>query len=237
MKKLGIITALPAEAKCFQAKKINFKSPIEIERNIFLCISGIGYKSSLYAANELIKLNVDALISWGIAGATCDLVNTGDLILAKAVKRHKNIYKTSNEWCKKIIYHFQGSSLKILNEDIVSTEEICSTPVKKMNLFKKTKASVVDMESAAMAEVAMTNNLDFIIVRAIADNAILNKRGNGPYGFQHYHYFCEELWRIYHRLKLPNCKIYQEVDKSHKGYGGSIIVDDEKKNNKSLLEK
>ena len=62
------------------------------------------------------------------------------------------------------------------------------------------------------------------------DNAILNKRGNGPYGFQHYHYFCEELWRIYHRLKLPNCKIYQEVDKSHKGYGGSIIVDDEKKN-------
>tara|TARA_B100000953_G_scaffold280729_1_gene257712 strand:+ start:579 stop:1295 length:717 start_codon:yes stop_codon:yes gene_type:complete len=174
LKKLGIITALPAEAKCFQAKKINFKSPIEIERNIFLCISGIGYKSSLYAANELIKLNVDALISWGIAGATCDLVNTGDLILAKAVKRHKNIYKTSNEWCKKIIYHFQGSSLKILNEDIVSTEEICSTPVKKMNLFKKTKASVVDMESAAMAEVAMTNNLDFIIVRAIADNAILN---------------------------------------------------------------
>ena len=57
MKKLGIITALPAEAKCFQAKKINFKSPIEIERNIFLCISGIGYKSSLYAANELIKLS------------------------------------------------------------------------------------------------------------------------------------------------------------------------------------
>ena len=61
-----------------------------------------------------------------------------------------------------------------------------------------------------------------------ADNAILNKLGNGPHGLQHYHYFCEELWRIYHKLNLPNCKIYQEVDKSHEGYGGSIIIDDEK---------
>ena len=61
------------------------------------------------------------------------------------------------------------------------------------------------------------------------DNTILNKPGNGPYGLQHYHYFCEELWRIYHRLKLPNCKIYQEVNKSHEGYGGSIIIDDDKK--------
>ena len=101
MKKLGIIAALPAEAKCFHTTKINLKSPFEIERSIFLCISGIGYKSSLNAAKELIKLNVDAIISWGIAGATCDLVNTGDIILAKSIKNHKNIYSTSVKWRKK----------------------------------------------------------------------------------------------------------------------------------------
>ena len=174
LKKIGIIAALPAEAKCLQAEKINLKSPFEIEKNIFLCISGIGYKSSLDATKKLIKLNIDALISWGIAGATCNLVNTGDLILAKAVKRHEKIYCTSDEWCKKIIYYFQGSSHKILNEDIVSTDEICVTPTEKKRLFKKTKALAIDMESAAMAEVAMKNSLDFIVIRAIADNAILN---------------------------------------------------------------
>lgn len=42
----------------------------------------------------------------------------------------------------------------------------------------------------------------------------------------HYHYFCEELWRIYHRHNLPNMKIYQEHNKSHEGYGGSVILDD-----------
>ena len=66
MKKLGIITALPAEAKCFHTTKINLKSPFEIEKGIFLCISGIGYKSSLNAAKELIKLiKPDILVKGG----------------------------------------------------------------------------------------------------------------------------------------------------------------------------
>jgi hypothetical protein len=42
----------------------------------------------------------------------------------------------------------------------------------------------------------------------------------------HYHYFCEELWRIYHKYNLPNMKIYQEHNKSQEGYGGSAILDD-----------
>tara|TARA_B100001996_G_scaffold281182_1_gene221627 strand:- start:1344 stop:2060 length:717 start_codon:yes stop_codon:yes gene_type:complete len=170
LKKLGIIAALPAEAKCFQTKKINFKSPFEIKKNVFLCISGIGYKSSHDATKELLKLNIDALISWGIAGATCDLVTTGDLILARSVRNHKKIYYTTDEWCKKIIHHFQDSSHKLLYKDIVSTDEICATPVEKIKLFKKTKALAIDMESAAIAEVAIKNNLDFIAIRVISDN-------------------------------------------------------------------
>ena len=42
----------------------------------------------------------------------------------------------------------------------------------------------------------------------------------------HYHYFCKELWRIYNRRNLPNMKIYQEHNRSHEGYGGSIILHD-----------
>ena len=59
----------------------------------------------------------------------------------------------------------------------------------------------------------------------------------------HYHYLCEELWKIYHNHNLPNMKIYQEHNKAHEGYnnkiynwgddnygekhGGSIILNDE----------
>ena len=43
-----------------------------------------------------------------------------------------------------------------------------------MKLFRKTKALAIDMESAGIAEVAMASNLDFVIIRAIADNANSN---------------------------------------------------------------
>ena len=109
MKKLGIIAALPAEAKCFQTNELSYKTPIEIEKNVFLCISGIGYESSLNATKKLVKLNVDGLISWGIAGAISNSINSGDMIIARSVINHRNIYNTSHEWQKKIISHFQDS--------------------------------------------------------------------------------------------------------------------------------
>ena len=43
---------------------------------------------------------------------------------------------------------------------------------------------------------------------------------------KNYYYLCEELWRIYHKHNLPNMKIYQEHNRAHKGYGGSVILDD-----------
>jgi hypothetical protein len=43
----------------------------------------------------------------------------------------------------------------------------------------------------------------------------------------HYHLFCEEIHRIITDIAPQNIKIYQEVDKSDEGYGGSVIVDEE----------
>ena len=104
MKKLGIIAALPAEAKCFQINELSFETPIEIEKNVFLYISGIGYESSLNATKKMVKLNVDGLISWGIAGAISNSINSGDMVIARSVINHRNIYSTSHEWQKKIIW-------------------------------------------------------------------------------------------------------------------------------------
>jgi len=174
LKKLGIIAALPAEAKCFQINELSFETPIEIEKNVFLCISGIGYESSLNATKKLVKLNVDGLISWGIAGAISNSINSGDMVIARSVINHRNIYSTSHEWQKKIISHFKDSSYKIFDGDVVSTEKICASFEEKMKLFRKTKALAIDMESVGIAEIAMASNLDFIIIRAIADNADSN---------------------------------------------------------------
>ena len=41
-----------------------------------------------------------------------------------------------------------------------------------------------------------------------------------------YHHLCEELLRIYKKHSLPNMKVYQEHNLAYRGYGGSVILDD-----------
>jgi hypothetical protein len=51
------------------------------------------------------------------------------------------------------------------------------------------------------------------------DNKLLQKE---------YHYFCMELLKILQNNSEQNIKIYQEHNRSRQGYGGSIILDDNK---------
>jgi adenosylhomocysteine nucleosidase len=174
LSKLGIIAALPAEAKCLHNKKLNVATPVEIHKDIFLCLSGIGYESAYKAANKLLALKVDALISWGVAGAIDDSLNPGDMILAESIISPDRSYKISNEWINNISNYFKQNSYDILSGDIVSSKEMCASTSDKKLLLQETAALAVDMESAAIAEAATINNLDFLAIRAIADNANTN---------------------------------------------------------------
>lgn len=171
MKKVGIIAALPAEAKCLYNKKLNITSPVEIQKDIFLCLSGIGYNSASNAAKKLLDFKVDGLVSWGVAGAIEPSLNSSDLILANAIIGHDKTYPASTEWKNKLSNNSQNSYGKVLSGDIASSKEICASVADKNNLLNKTGALAVDMESVAIAEVANNSNLDFLVIRSIADQA------------------------------------------------------------------
>jgi adenosylhomocysteine nucleosidase len=171
LSKLGIIVALPAEAKCLYNKKLDITSPIEIQKDIFLCLSGIGYESASHAANKLLNFNINGLISWGVAGAIDSSLKSGDLILANTIISPDKTYTTSIEWKNKLSEYIQDKHGKIINANIASSREICASTTDKENLLRSTDALAVDMESAAIAETAKKNNLDFIAIRTIADQA------------------------------------------------------------------
>jgi len=170
LNRLGIIAALPAEAKCLHYKNLYVAAPVEIQKDIFLCLSGMGYKSAHNATKELLGLKVDALISWGVAGAIDNSLNPGDLILAESIISEDKIYKISNEWFKQISEHFQKTPYKVFNGDIASNRAICASTTDKELLFQKTSALAVDMESTSIVELASANNIDFLVIRAIADD-------------------------------------------------------------------
>ncbi len=170
MSRIGIIAALPAEAKCLYSKKLKAGLPIEIQQGVFLCLSGIGHESALFAAKKLTALKVDALISWGVAGAIDKSVNSGDVILASSIINETNRYSISEAWLNRVSKHLQSLSMVSIGS-IASSKEICASTADKHYLLQKTGALAVDMESNAIAEIATVNNLDFLVIRAISDNA------------------------------------------------------------------
>ena len=171
MSRLGIIVALPAEAKSLYSKKLKIALPIEIQKDIFICLSGIGYDSAQIAAKKLLALKVDALISWGVAGAIDSSVNSGDLILPKSIINQDKQGLISTEWRERISDYLQQTSSRILTGNIASSKTICATVTDKNNLLAATGALAVDMESAAIVETALAHQLDCLVIRAVADNA------------------------------------------------------------------
>jgi adenosylhomocysteine nucleosidase len=171
LKKLGIIAALPAEAACLYDKKLQVHTPVEIQDGIYLCLSGIGYDAASQAAEKLLDLNVTALISWGVAGALNTRLESGDLVIANSIISDDKSNQTTANWQKELLAFFTGKTQKALNADIYSSKQVCATIEDKKMLYEKTKAIAVDMESAAITETAMNNNLDFVVIRSIADKA------------------------------------------------------------------
>ena len=166
--------AMPAEAKCFQLTEIPNQKLLKIEKNIYLYISGIGYDSSAAAAKILIKKGVDGLISWGIAGGINNSVQTGDIIIPETIQNNKEIYYTTSKWRRNITSHFHTTPYTVLSGKIICIEEILGSSAEKIELYNKTGAQAVDMESAAIAKIANEKKIEFISMRVILDDLNLN---------------------------------------------------------------
>jgi len=171
LSKLGIIAALPAEANCLTNQKLNVGSPVKIQEDIYLCLSGMGYDSAQRCSQQLIECGVDALISWGLAGSIDMTLKSGDLLLAGRVIGNEQSWSTHPDWLNKLQMECQQPSFSTISGDIASVNDICANITDKKNLSLKSSAVAVDMESAAIAELASTNDIDFLVVRTIADDA------------------------------------------------------------------
>lgn len=171
MSRIGIIAALPTEANCLYNKKLKLHTPVEIEKDQFLCLSGMGFNSAQHAAKELLALNIDALISWGVAGSIDKSLKSGDLLVAHLVITDDKSYSIRDDWVTRLETQFQASSIYSINGSIASIRNICASVEDKNKLCTTTGAIAVDMESAAIAERANANNIDFLVLRAIADEA------------------------------------------------------------------
>jgi adenosylhomocysteine nucleosidase len=129
LSRVGVVTGLPREARLLRGLSFSVRC------------EGPGATNARRAAEALIREGVEALVSFGVAGALDPKLKPGDIV------------RTT------------GAGV------ILNVAEPVASPAEKSRLFREAGAVAVDMESEAVAEVAHAAGVRFLAVRAIVDPA------------------------------------------------------------------
>jgi adenosylhomocysteine nucleosidase len=167
MSVVGLVTALRAEAGCISSAHIPFNEKVSIDDQTLLWLSGMGGAAARAAAEGLCRQGVTALVSFGVAGALDDRLKPGDLVLPDAI--HCGTALTVNLAWRDRLQQRLPAGLTVVNGMISNSEIAVTNEAAKRDLAQTTGACAVDMESAAIAQVAAQAEIPFIVVRAIVD--------------------------------------------------------------------
>jgi len=169
MNTVGVVIALAAEARALMPRKLQL-GVIEEVGGVRVHVCGMGMQAAAAAALGLAESGVAALAIYGVAGALDPGLASGALVCPRVVlDEHGAHYLSDAGWRLRLTTRLGGQTL--LDHPLLTVSEPLLTLQSKTEAWRKFKAGVVDMESAAVAEVANAQGLPFLALRAIADNA------------------------------------------------------------------
>ncbi|MHB1951175.1 MAG: phosphorylase family protein [Acidiferrobacteraceae bacterium] len=132
---------------------------------------GGGAERARATARRLHAGGACALVSWGVCGALSPVLEPGALVLpARVGIPGGTLYGASEPWRQQVRETLAGT-LTVHDGDLIQVSEVVATAVEKEDLHRRFRAVAVDMESAAVAEVASEARLPFLCVRAVVDAA------------------------------------------------------------------
>ena len=151
---------------------------------------GVGKVNAARATQVIIdKFEVDTIINVGVAGAVNPMLEIGDIVIGKYVLQHDfditafghskgyitgvgdriNCTDKYNKQVEKIIDESIEKNYQV-KLGIVATGDIFCTDIDMKNKIQaKFDADVVDMECAAIGQVAYLNDIPFAVIRSVSD--------------------------------------------------------------------
>ena len=157
-KPVGVVAAMPIEMAPLvgkrQSRQVNGVSLFDLDRAV-VAVGGIGEKCARRAAEAAVDdAGPKLLVSAGIAGAISPQLKVGDVLQIREVV----------DVATGVRYPASGG------EGMLATSQDVSDALEKCQLLAKYGADVVDMEGAAVAQVATERGLKFAAVKAISDD-------------------------------------------------------------------
>jgi adenosylhomocysteine nucleosidase len=199
--KIGIIGAMIEEVELLQAKMtvdqsvrhagIQFIEGSFCGKSIVVCKSGVGKVNAAMCTQALIDyFKVDAVVFTGVAGALDPSLNIGDIVISTDCMQH-DMDVTALGFQRGIIPYQESSifvadsvlgsiayeaSLKLFPDQVMlgrvlSGDQFIADRDKVQSLFSELDGVCTEMEGAATAQVCVTNEIAFVIIRSMSDKA------------------------------------------------------------------
>ena len=170
----GIVVALSEELTTLTAQKVSKGTVHFISESVLLIYSGAGSVNAAAAAELLIEKGANRLLSWGCAAALALALKPGDLVLADKLIDTDNVhYLLDVDWHRHVTDTL-ATKVNVKAGYLAHSEVIVSSRKDKKELHVKTGAVALDMESMAIAKVAIQYGLPILAIRVIADPANMN---------------------------------------------------------------
>ena len=195
MKTIGVIGAMPEEVRLLKERLSDLETTktagLEVYtgtlhgKKIALCQSGMGKVAAAAAAQVLCSVfKIDAIINSGIAGNMTSKVGIGDVVLSREVTYHDaqidmisqaypymESYKGSEILLEAAQKACAEEDTKAICGKIATGDLFIGDKVLKQKIADFCNPDCVEMEGAAIAHVACKNDIPFLIIRAMSDNA------------------------------------------------------------------
>jgi adenosylhomocysteine nucleosidase len=168
---VGVVAAMTAEARVLGALRPHSSGLYTLADGTLVSISGIGFDAASAAANALVEAGATALVSWGLAGGLDPQLRAGAIVLpVRVLCLDATAFPTSADWRNRVAARLMPGCVAV-DGAVLSAPAAVDAADRKAELFQRTGAVAVDMESAAIARVASERHLPFIAVRVIVDTA------------------------------------------------------------------
>lgn len=195
MTTIGVIGAMQNEIEKlitkYNLKKDKINKDIYVttfnDKRIVVAMSGVGKVNSAAMTQYIIdNYNVDAIINSGVAGGINSNIKVMDIIISDYVTYHDfepvSIMESyvPNKGKIRANTILVGLAKKVINDmnitnahyaPMCSGDAFVQDTILKNNIFLRTGAVCVDMESASIAHTCSMNNIPFISIRTISDMA------------------------------------------------------------------
>lgn len=179
---VGIVAALPAEARCLARSHVAVGASCIVNAHVRLHVGGVGGAAARHAAEALVASGAHALVSWGMAAGLDATLAPGTLVLSNRVVATPRTEHTrdpldgqnleervSSAWADRLSTRL-GGTLSVVRGTIACPDGVLRTAEDKRALGMAAGAIAADMETAAIAAVAIQARVPWLAIRVVVDS-------------------------------------------------------------------